>query len=153
MGERTVWVDCDVIQADGGTRTASVTGAFVALVDALMVLKGETGWPKLPLTDFMAAVSVGVVGDRPLLDLNFGEDSGAAVDMNVVMTSRGHLVEVQGTGEARPFTESELLEMMGLAKKGIGELIAVQREVLGATADLIGGWAVAHAGAGVQEPS
>ncbi|HHW13391.1 MAG TPA: ribonuclease PH [Firmicutes bacterium] len=154
LGERTIWLDCDVIQADGGTRTAAVTGAFVALVDALLALKSETNWERLPLTGFLAATSVGVVDETPLLDLAFAEDSKAAVDMNVVMTEAGELVEVQGTGEARPFSRTELDRLLALAEQGIARLIAAQKEALGETAVLVGGWKVAHrARGGVEEPS
>lgn len=144
LGERTVWLDCDVLQADGGTRTASVTGAFVALVDALLTLKEEAGWEKLPLTDFLAATSVGVVEGTPLLDLAFSEDSKAEVDMNVVMTGRGGLVEVQGTGEGRPFSRAELDRLLELAASGVERLIAAQKEALGGAAALVGGWTGEH---------
>lgn len=131
LGERTVWLDCDVVQADGGTRTASITGAFVALVDALKWLKREgkiTGWP---IRDFVAATSVGIVDNRILLDLTYEEDSRASVDVNVVMTGEGKFVEVQGTAEEHPFTKSEMDKLIDLAKKGIEKLIAIQKEVLG----------------------
>lgn len=154
LGERTVWLDCDVLQADGGTRTASVTGAFVALVDALAGIKAEAKWEYLPLTDFLAATSVGVVEDTPLLDLAFAEDSKAAVDMNVVMTSAGGLVEVQGTGEGRPFSRAELDRLLALATEGVGKLIDLQKAELGETARLVGGWKGANrARGGVTEPA
>ncbi|MGE5554524.1 MAG: ribonuclease PH [Betaproteobacteria bacterium] len=154
LGERTIWLDCDVLQADGGTRTAAVTGSFVALVDALLTLKDEAKWEKLPLTDFLAATSVGVVEETPLLDLAFAEDSKAAVDMNVVMTAAGKLVEVQGTGEGRPFSRVELNQLLDLASEGIEQLIASQKEALGEAADLVGGWQRGHrARGGVEEPS
>lgn len=154
LGERTVWLDCDVLQADGGTRTAAVTGAFLALVDALLRLKGDAKWERLPLTDFLAATSVGVVEETPLLDLAFAEDSKAAVDMNVVMTGAGGLVEVQGTGEGRPFSRRELDELLTLAHEGVTRLIAFQKEALGQAAQLVGGWKVAHRPrGGVEEPS
>jgi ribonuclease PH len=154
LGERTVWLDCDVLQADGGTRTASVTGAFVALVDALASLKEDAKWERLPLTDFLAATSVGVVEETPLLDLAFAEDSKAAVDMNVVMTGAGGLVEVQGTGEGRPFSREELDRLLALATDGVAQLIAIQKEALGETARLVGGWKVANrARGGVTEPA
>jgi len=130
LGERTIWIDCDVIQADGGTRTAAITGAFVALLDALHVLRktGALGW--WPLREFVAATSVGIVDGEAVLDLNFQEDSRARVDMNVVMTETGRLVEVQGTAEGLPFTRDEMQQMLNLAERGIKRLIAQQREVL-----------------------
>jgi len=131
LGERTVWLDCDVIQADGGTRTASITGAFVALVDALAGLKQKGLMEKIPVSDYLAAVSVGKVNDMVLLDLAYDEDSRAQVDMNVVMTEAGKFVEVQGTAEEAPFSRAELNELLGYAEKGINELIGIQRAVLG----------------------
>ncbi|HHV78745.1 MAG TPA: ribonuclease PH [Firmicutes bacterium] len=131
LGERTIWVDCDVIQADGGTRTASITGAFVALAQALNRLRAEGVLPKLPVTDFVAAVSVGEVGSELMLDLCYEEDSRAEVDMNVVMTGSKKLVEVQATGEGGPFSREEFLQLLALAEKGIAELIQLQRSVLG----------------------
>ncbi|MGB9840625.1 ribonuclease PH [Thermovenabulum sp.] len=130
LGERTIWIDCDVIQADGGTRTASITGAFVALVDALKHLKDSKIINSIPVDSFVAAVSVGIVEGEKLLDLKFDEDSKAQVDMNVVMTEKGQFVEIQGTGEAFPFTREDLNELLDLAKKGIDELIMVQKNVL-----------------------
>ncbi|MDN5331755.1 MAG: ribonuclease [Tepidanaerobacteraceae bacterium] len=130
MGERTVWLDCDVIQADGGTRTAAITGAFVALVDAFKHLKDKGDLEIIPVNNFVAAVSVGIVEGEKLLDLNFDEDSKAQVDMNVVMTDKGQIVEIQGTGEAFPFTRQDLDELLDLAQKGILDLIAIQKEVL-----------------------
>lgn len=129
LGERTVTLDCDVLEADGGTRTLSITGAFIALVDALRAAmpKGT----KLPLVSPIAAVSVGILDGRPLLDLDYHEDSAAAVDMNVVMTGAGRFVEVQGTGEEATFTEDELTAMLKLARHGIGKLIDAQRTALG----------------------
>jgi ribonuclease PH len=130
LGERTVTLDCDVIQADGGTRTASVTGAFVALCLALAKLRTAgtlRGWP---VVDWLAAVSVGVVDGRPLLDLDYQEDSRAQTDMNVVMTGDGRYVEVQGTAEDAPFSKSELDRMLSLAGRGISTLIAAQRAAL-----------------------
>ena len=126
IGERTLYVDCDVIQADGGTRTASITGAYVALVEALQTLQGDV------LVDQVAAVSVGVVGDQPLLDLCYEEDSRAETDMNVVMTGSGGIVEVQGTAEGRPFTRAQAVELIDLAAVGIDRLLAVQQSVLSA---------------------
>ncbi|HWP96111.1 MAG TPA: ribonuclease PH [Syntrophomonadaceae bacterium] len=131
LGERTIWIDCDVIQADGGTRTASITGSFVALYLALYNLKNQGLLETIPLTDHVAAISVGILGETPLLDLEYIEDSQAQVDMNVVMTGRGHFVEVQGTAEGRPFSEQELADMLALAKKGIDELVGIQAAVMG----------------------
>jgi ribonuclease PH len=131
LGEKTLWIDCDVIQADGGTRTASITGAFVALVEALRHLKKQGTIAELPLLDFVAATSVGKVGGGVLLDLNYEEDSKAEVDMNIVKTGRGLFVEVQGTAEDAPFSEDELQKLMVAADKGIAELIVVQKKVLG----------------------
>ncbi|MCG0275980.1 MAG: ribonuclease PH [Thermosediminibacteraceae bacterium] len=130
LGERTVWLDCDVIQADGGTRTAAITGAFVALVDAFKHLKDSGAIEVIPVNSFVAAVSVGIVDGEKLLDLNFDEDSRAQVDMNVVMTDKGHIVEIQGTGESFPFTREDLDDLLNLAQKGIFDLIAIQKEVL-----------------------
>lgn len=138
LGERTIWIDCDVIQADGGTRTASITGAFVALVDALHTLQQRGGLQKIPLTDFLAAVSVGIVKDMPLLDLCYAEDSAARVDMNVVMTGSGKFVEVQGTGEESPFSAEELQNLLRLAENGIRQLIAMQKQILGPLAAAVG---------------
>jgi len=135
---KTIWIDCDVIQADGGTRTASITGAFVALVDALAKIYPDPAL-KLPIQDFLAAVSVGLIGGVPMLDICYNEDSQAIVDMNVVMTGAGHFVEVQGTGEQAPFTRAEMEEMLSLAELGIGRLIEVQKETLGDLALRIGG--------------
>jgi ribonuclease PH len=131
LGERTVWVDCDVIQADGGTRTASITGGFVALVLALEKLREQALIPRVPVTDYVAATSVGVVGGTPLLDLAYDEDSRADVDMNVVKTSDGRFIELQGTAEAAPFSRGELDSLLALADKGIATLIAHQREIVG----------------------
>ena len=131
LGERTVWIDCDVIQADGGTRCASITGAFVALVMALQVLHKKGAFKELPVTDHVAAVSVGRVEDRVLLDLKYEEDSTAQVDMNVVKTGGGRFVEVQGTAEGEPFSDDEMLELLASADKGIQELIQLQKKALG----------------------
>jgi ribonuclease PH len=130
LGERTIWLDCDVIQADGGTRTASITGAFVALVDALHVLRktGALAW--WPLREFIAATSVGIVGGEAVLDLKYEEDSRARVDMNVVMTESGRMVEIQGTAEGLPFTRQEMEGLLDLADRGVKALIARQRESL-----------------------
>jgi ribonuclease PH len=130
LGERTVWIDCDVIQADGGTRTASITGAFVALVTALGRMYVDGNLANWPVRDFVAAVSVGMIGGAAVLDLNYAEDSKAGVDMNVVATDKGRFVELQGTGEGATFSEEEMNAMMALAKSGIGQLIAKQKEIL-----------------------
>jgi ribonuclease PH len=132
LGERTLWVDCDVIQADGGTRTASITGAFVALVEALrgMKTKGAINGT-LPLTDFVAATSVGRVGGHLLLDLAYEEDSAAEVDMNIVKTGDGRFVEIQGTAEKTPFDDQQMQQLLALADKGVKELVALQKKVLG----------------------
>jgi ribonuclease PH len=131
LGERTIWIDCDVIQADGGTRCASITGSFVALVDALRHMKKEGSLLELPLLDFVAAVSVGKIGDEVRLDLAYDEDSTAQVDMNVVKTGRGHFVEIQGTAERDPFSDEEMKELLAVADKGIKQLIAFQKSALG----------------------
>jgi ribonuclease PH len=132
LGERTIQIDCDVIQADGGTRTASITGAFVALHDAVTFLIANRGLAKRPIRDFVAAVSVGVYEGTPVLDLDYLEDSACGTDMNVVMTGSGGLVELQGTAEGEPFTRAELDAMMALADKGIRELVIAQRAALSA---------------------
>jgi ribonuclease PH len=130
MGEKTVWIDCDVIQADGGTRTASITGAFVALALAFERMVAAGIWRSSPLIDTVAATSVGIVDDRALLDLAYEEDSRAEVDMNVVMTGSGHFVEIQATAEGRPFTGSEMQDLLALAAAGIRRLTDEQRAVL-----------------------
>lgn len=130
LGERTVWVDCDVIQADGGTRTASVTGAFVALALAMQRIVAGGMLRSVPLKDYLAATSVGIVGNELMLDLAYEEDSRAQVDMNVVMTGRGEFVEVQATAEGRPYSQEELGDMLELAASGIRELITVQKDLL-----------------------
>jgi ribonuclease PH len=131
--ERTIWIDCDVIQADGGTRTASITGACIALFDALTHMRKNKDIDSMPLKDFVAATSVGVVNGQVLLDLNYNEDSRAEVDMNIVMTGSGKFVEIQGTAEEEPFTTEHMQEMISLAKAGIDELIKIQRGYLGET--------------------
>jgi ribonuclease PH len=131
LGERTVWLDCDVIQADGGTRCASITGAFVALVLALNKLKQADQLRAIPITDYVAATSVGIVGGMPLLDLAYQEDSKADVDMNIVKTSDGRFIEIQGTAEAEPFGTDALTGLLALADKGITRLVAKQREIVG----------------------
>ena len=131
LGERTIWIDCDVIQADGGTRTASITGAFVAMVEAMKRLKADGILDEIPITGFVSAVSVGIVDGEPMLDLCYEEDSRAMIDMNVVMTDAGEYVEIQGTGEERPFTGAELTQLLALAEKGCRELHALQKQVIG----------------------
>lgn len=130
LGERTIWIDCDVIQADGGSRTASITGAYIALAECLGKLKKDGQMKRWPLLDQLAAVSVGIVGGRPVLDLNYEEDSAAGVDMNIVMTGDGRLVEVQGTAEGDPFSRQQMDLLMELAGTGINQLFAMQRDVL-----------------------
>lgn len=131
LGERTVWIDCDVIQADGGTRTASVTGAFAALYLALEKLYAQGVLEQIPLTDFVGAISVGMVDGTLMLDLDYSEDFRADVDMNVVMTGSGNFIEIQGTAEGISFNKQELDEMLNLAAQGIKELIFKQKQVLG----------------------
>ncbi len=130
LGERSVYIDCDVLQADGGTRTASITGAYVALVDALTTLKNKGLLAEIPIKEAVAAVSVGIVGGEALLDLNYVEDSAAEVDMNFVITSSLRFVEVQGTAEAEPFTTVEMDAMRDLALRGVEQLFAFQQESL-----------------------
>lgn len=130
IGERTIWIDCDVIQADGGTRTTSISGAFIAMVDAVNKLHREKPFKVYPIRSFVAATSVGIVGEDMLLDLCYEEDSNAKVDMNVIMTDEGTFVEVQGTGEDSPFTRAELNELLDLGEKGIKQMIHVQKEAL-----------------------
>ena len=130
LGQRTIQVDCDVIQADGGTRTASITGAFVAVHDAVEKLRAAGLVTGAPIRDFVAAVSVGVYRGEPVLDLDYAEDSACDTDMNVVMTGAGGFVELQGTAEGQPFTRAEMNALVGLAEKGIRELIALQRAAL-----------------------
>ncbi len=131
LGERSITIDCDVIQADGGTRTASITGAYVALHDALTTLRDRGLLAQIPLREAVAAVSVGIVGGEAVLDLNYIEDSSAEVDMNFVMTSSDRFVEVQGTAEAEPFTVPQMDAMRVLAEEGIRRLFTIQREALG----------------------
>ena len=130
LGERTIQIDCDVIQADGGTRTASITGAFVALHDAVTVLKNRQAIANWPIRDFVAAVSVGIFQGTPVLDLDYPEDSNSDTDMNVVMTGGGGMVEVQGTAEGAPFSRKELDAMLALAERGIRQLVAAQKAAL-----------------------
>lgn len=130
LGERTLWIDCDVIQADGGTRTASISGSFVALVDAVNKLHRDKPFKVYPIRDFVSAVSVGIVNDDKMIDLCYLEDSNAKVDMNVVMTDCGEFIEIQGTGEERPFSRKELDELLALAEKGAKNMINMQKESL-----------------------
>src|SRR5690606_13456666 len=138
LGERTITLDCDVIQADGGTRTTSITGAFVAMALAVDKLAGQHKFNVYPITDYLASVSVGVIQGRPMLDLNYEEDSTAKVDMNLVMTGSGKFVELQGTGEEAPFSRAELDALLALGENGIRTLIERQRELLGAKGERIG---------------
>ena len=138
IGERTIWVDCDVIQADGGTRTASISGAFVAVALACHKLLSEEKIKEFPITNYLGAISVGVLSDyEVVLDLNYEQDFAANVDMNVVMTGDGEFVEIQGTGEEATFTYKELQSMLQLAQEGIEQIFLKQREVLGEVAELI----------------
>ena len=139
LGERTLWIDCDVIQADGGTRTASITGAFVAMTMAIAKLQDEKQLPIFPVTDFLAATSVGIDDTLgAILDLNYVEDSSANVDMNIVQTGSGQFVELQGTGEEATFTRKQLNELLDLGDVGIQQLVSIQKEVLGEIAERIG---------------
>ena len=131
LGERSIWIDCDVIQADGGTRTAAISGGFVALVLALERLREQGVLTRLPITDYVAATSVGVIGGTPMLDLAYDEDSRAEVDMNVVKTSDGRFIEVQGTAETKPFDRAGLDALLALADQGIKQLFDKQREIVG----------------------
>lgn len=137
LGERTIWVDCDVIQADGGTRTASITGAFVAVAEAIYKLYKDGLIKKMPIENFVSAISVGIVDDQCLLDICYEEDSHAQVDMNIIMTDKCEFVEVQGTGEERPFSRKDLNKLLELGEKGNKELIKIQRKALGEIADEI----------------
>ncbi len=130
LGQRTIWVDCDVLQADGGTRTAAITGAYVALVLAVRSLLADGKLTENPILHAVAAVSVGIVGDQPLLDLCYVEDAAAAVDFNVVMNSAGEFIELQGTGEEATFSESQLAELLSLGKAGIQQLLEIQEAAL-----------------------
>lgn len=131
LGERTIWIDCDVIQADGGTRTASITGAFVAMCLAVKKLQEQGLLVESPVRDMVAATSVGIVDGEIMLDLEYAEDSHAEVDMNVVLTGSGELVEVQGTAEGKPFSRQQLNELLDMATKGINELIVLQKSIIG----------------------
>jgi len=130
LGERTITIDCDVLQADGGTRTAAITGGYVALVDALRWMQNKGLLTRLPLLDAVAAVSVGIVQGEPMLDLAYAEDSIASVDMNLVMTGRGKFVEIQGTAEGNPFSRDSLDSLLQLGEKGVRELLACQEKAL-----------------------
>ena len=131
IGERTLWIDCDVIQADGGTRTASITGAFVAMADAFNGLLSKKLIEKMPIKSFVSAVSVGMTNGETILDLCYEEDSSADVDMNIVMTNKGEFVEVQGTGEESTFTHNDFMNLISLATKGCQDLYQIQRDALG----------------------
>ena len=131
FGERTIYIDCDVIQADGGTRTASVTGAFVALVDLFKKMREEGMIKELPVRDFLSAVSVGIIDNQIMLDLEYEEDSRAEVDMNFVMTGSGHFIEVQGTAERIPFSREQMLKMTDMAESGIKKIIKQQKKIVG----------------------
>jgi len=131
LGPRMIWIDCDVIQADGGTRTTSIIGSFIALVDALRYLKAEKKIEKIPVKHFLGAISVGIVDGEMLLDLEFKEDSQAQVDMNVIMTEREEMVEIQGTAEQRPFSMRNLNLLIDLAKNGVQQVIEKEKEIIG----------------------
>lgn len=130
LGERTIWIDCDVIQADGGTRCASITGSFISLVLALAEMKKNGIIQTVPISDYVAAVSVGMVDGKPALDLDYEEDSTADVDMNIIMTGDGRFIEVQGTAEREPFSKSDMEKLVSLAQQGIEELISIQKKAL-----------------------
>jgi ribonuclease PH len=131
LGERTIWIDCDVIQGDGGTRTAAITGSFIALVDAIAKIKKDGKINEIPVKDYVAATSVGIVNGALLLDLCYEEDSKAEVDMNIVMTGEGEFIEIQGTAERNPFSRAKMDKMLDLAKKGIEGLFSIQRKLVG----------------------
>ncbi|TNF55965.1 ribonuclease PH [bacterium] len=131
LGERTIWIDCDVIQADGGTRTASITGAFVAMLEAIQYALDSKMIDTHPVKDYVAAVSIGIVNGEPLLDLTYEEDSAAEVDMNVVMTGSGQYIEIQGTAETKPFDNNRLQQLLTLAESGIRDIVTLQKEALG----------------------
>ncbi len=137
MGERTLWIDCDVIQADGGTRTAAITGSYIAMVDAFYSAYREGIIDTIPISNYVAAISVGISKDGPILDLCYEEDSKALVDMNVVMTEDGRFIEIQGTGEEATFSRKELDSLLELAEKGIKELIDIQRVTLADISDFL----------------
>ncbi len=131
IGQRTIWVDCDVIGADGGTRTAAITGAFICLADAFQFAIKKGLISKNPIKDYLAAISVGMVNNQPMLDLCYEEDSSAEVDMNIVMTGSGNMVEIQGTAEVAPFSVKDLDKLIKLAKEGIDSLVSIQKDILG----------------------
>ena len=131
LGERTVWLDCDVIQADGGTRTAAITGAFVALILALQTQREKGTLSAIPVVDYVAATSVGIIDGTPMLDLAYEEDSRAEVDMNIVMTGGGKYIEVQGTAEALPFGRDALLQLLDLGQRGVDHLVELQKQAVG----------------------
>ena len=131
LGERTLWMDCDVIQADGGTRCASISGSFIALVMALKKLKRDGVLKNMPVTDYVAAISVGILKGKEVLDLNYEEDAKAEVDMNIVMTGSGKFVEIQGTAEHKAFSRKEMEKMLSLAKKGIDKVVDIQKKTIG----------------------
>ena len=130
LGEKTIWIDCDVIQADGGTRTAAITGAYVAMLLAMKRMMEDGQLAELPVTGYVSAISVGIVEDEPILDLCYEEDSRAMIDMNVVMTDKGEFIEIQGTGEERTFKRSELDELLKLAEEGCRKLHQMQEEII-----------------------
>jgi ribonuclease PH len=130
IGERTVWLDCDVIQADGGTRCASITGSFISLVLALDKLREDGALEKVPVLDYVAAISVGILDGVHILDLDYNEDSSSEVDMNVVMTGKGRFIEIQGTAEKEPFGKDDMEKLLVIAKKGISELVSAEKRVL-----------------------
>jgi ribonuclease PH len=130
IGERTIWIDCDVIQADGGTRCASITGSFISVILALEAMRKNKLIREIPVSDYVAAVSVGMLGGRSVLDLDYDEDSTADVDMNIIMTGDGRFVEIQGTAEREPFTKEDMNKLIALAKKGVDELICAQKKIL-----------------------
>ena len=131
LGERTIWIDCDVIQADGGTRTAAIIGSFIALYDALYYLKAEGQLEDIPIKDYVGAVSVGIVNKEMILDLNYEEDSHAQVDLNMAMTEKGKIIEIQGTAEGKPFSKRNLQELINLGEIGIRKIIDKEKEILG----------------------
>lgn len=130
LGEKTIWIDCDVIQADGGTRTTSISGAFVALVDAVNKIHREKPFKVYPIRSFVTAISVGIVNDEKLIDLCYEEDSNAKVDMNIIMTDENEFVEIQGTGEESPFSRSDLNDLLALGEKGARQMIQCQKDAL-----------------------
>ncbi|SHE48684.1 RNAse PH [Seinonella peptonophila] len=134
LGERTIWIDCDVIQADGGTRTAAITGAYIALIDAFTPLVNSGTISANLVSDYLVATSVGIVDNQPMLDLCYEEDSSAVVDMNIIMTGNGEFVEIQGTGEEKPFSQEQLFDLLALAEQGARALVKIQQEELTKTA-------------------